>query len=30
MYYKNIDNDEIFTNYYLGWGYEDILSNSDQ
>jgi hypothetical protein len=26
IYYKNIQNDEIFTNYYLGWGYEGILS----
>ena len=24
-YYQNIANDEIYTNYYLGWGYENIL-----
>jgi putative NIF3 family GTP cyclohydrolase 1 type 2 len=27
FYYKNIENGEIFTNYYLGWGYENIISN---
>ena len=26
IYYKNIKTNEVFTNYYLGWGYEDILS----
>jgi hypothetical protein len=26
FYYKNISNNEIFTNYYYGWGYENILS----
>ena len=25
FYYKNIQNNEIYTNYYLGWGYENIL-----
>jgi hypothetical protein len=25
-YYKNIETEEIYTNYYLGWGYENILS----
>jgi phosphoribosylformylglycinamidine (FGAM) synthase PurS component len=26
FYYKNIDTGDIYTNYYLGWGYEGILS----
>jgi hypothetical protein len=26
IYYKNIKTNEVFTNYYLGWGYEGILS----
>ena len=25
-YYQNIETEEIYTNYYLGWGYENILS----
>jgi hypothetical protein len=25
FYYKNIDTNEIYTNYYLGWGLEGIL-----
>ena len=25
FYYKNIKNNEIYTNYYLGWGLENIL-----
>jgi len=28
FYYQNIENNEIFTNYYLGWGYENILEKS--
>jgi hypothetical protein len=24
-YYKNIENNEIYTNYYMGWGLENIL-----
>jgi hypothetical protein len=27
-YYQNIENNEIYTNYYLGWGYENILDNN--
>jgi hypothetical protein len=27
FYYKNIETGEVFTNYYLGWGYENIISN---
>ena len=26
FYYKNIDNNEIYTNYYMGWGLENVLS----
>ena len=26
FYYKNIKNNDIYTNYYLGWGLESILS----
>jgi hypothetical protein len=25
FYYKNIQNNEIYTNYYMGWGLEDVL-----
>ena len=25
FYYKNLQNDEIYTNFYLGWSYENIL-----
>ena len=28
FYYKNIDNNIVFTNYYMGWGYENIISFS--
>ena len=27
FYYKNIETGEVFTNYYLGWGYENIIYN---
>jgi len=30
FYYKNISNNEIFTNYYYGWGYENILSEKKE
>jgi hypothetical protein len=26
FYYKNIENNEIYTNYYMGWGLENVLS----
>ena len=25
FYYKNIENNEVYTNYYMGWGLENIL-----
>jgi len=25
FYYKNLKNDEIYTNFYLGWSFENIL-----
>jgi len=25
MYYRNIENNEIYTNYYMGWGLENVL-----
>jgi hypothetical protein len=25
FYYKNIDTNEIYTNYYMGWGLENVL-----